>query len=231
VTIEYAKLAYDVRRHGYATAPGVLDAATRTQLDDATDGLIAMWTTGARSHPDYWSCMIADCPTPVLYRIHNFDQHLPELVRNALSRPALTMALAAIMMRPVVPAASALIIKMPFQGASVPWHRDPIAVPPCSVYNVSVFLDDATVENGCLEFVPGSHLWPDDYPVDANVRPTGAVPSTASAGDILIHDVRVLHGSGSNSGPTRRRSLVAEYQPDWVRDLAAAGHITLHGPA
>ena len=52
-----------------------------------------------------------------------------------------------------------MFCKPPFTGKAIPWHQDgqywpirPIAT--CSVW---MALDDATPENGCMRFIPGSH--------------------------------------------------------------------------
>jgi hypothetical protein len=49
----------------------------------------------------------------------------------------------------------------------------------------------------------------------------------ANRGDVLVHDVRVIHGSGPNSGPSQRRSVIIEYRSDWIRALVAANRIVI----
>jgi ectoine hydroxylase-related dioxygenase (phytanoyl-CoA dioxygenase family) len=54
---------------------------------------------------------------------------------------------------------SQVFCKPPVTGKAIPWHQDgqywpirPIAT--CSVW---IALDDATPENGCMRYIPGSH--------------------------------------------------------------------------
>jgi ectoine hydroxylase-related dioxygenase (phytanoyl-CoA dioxygenase family) len=108
--------------------------------------------------------------------------------------------------------ASALIVKLPYVAAAVPWHRDRTSVRPRTVCNLSLFLDDSN-ENGCVEIVPRSHLLPDDAEVMCAVErgPRQRVP--AHAGDVVAHDVRAVHGSLPNTTAAIRRSVVIEFAP------------------
>ncbi len=64
-----------------------------------------------------------------------------------------------------------------------------------------------------MEFAPGSHLLPDDANV-AEVSERGPVQLVpAAAGDVVVHDVRVVHGSGANPGSSCRRSIIIEFTP------------------
>jgi len=119
---------------------------------------------------------------------------------------------AAILGTPVRSTACAMIVKLPYVAAAVPWHRDRTSVPPQTVCNLSVFLDRST-NNGCLEFVAGSHLLPDDADVQATQQRGPRQPVPAEAGDVLVHDVRVVHGSRSNETAAIRRSIVIEFAP------------------
>lgn len=95
----------------------------------------------------------------------------------------------------------------------------------CTVW---VALDDSTVHNGCLYFVPGSHGLGITTAVDLG-RDHGAVfaahpeaasppvPAELPAGGCTIHNSRTIHGAGANMTPGRRRAMTAAYMPDGVR--------------
>lgn len=57
---------------------------------------------------------------------------------------------------------SMVIFKNPKLGGAYTPHQDAsfINTEPVHVVGVWLALDDATIENGCLEFIPGSHKWP-----------------------------------------------------------------------
>lgn len=87
-------------------------------------------------------------------------------------------------------------------------------------------LDDATIENGCLYYVPGSHLARkfdnvgignrlgalfEVYPDWADVAP---VPCPVPAGGALFHNGLTFHGAGANMTPGRRRAMTCAYMPE-----------------
>lgn len=87
-------------------------------------------------------------------------------------------------------------------------------------------LDDATLENGCLYYVPGSqkarkfdnvgignHIGAlfDVYP---EWRDVPAVPCPVPAGGALFHNGLIFHGAGANMTPGRRRAMTCAYMPD-----------------
>lgn len=88
-------------------------------------------------------------------------------------------------------------------------HQDPTLVDETASYSITIWIPliDTELENGCLHFVKGSHLWGnfyrsmslksafDDY---MNVLWQYAEPITTKAGDILCFDSSVLHGSTTN---------------------------------
>lgn len=92
--------------------------------------------------------------------------------------------------------------------------------------SVWIALDDSTLQNGCLLFVPGSHkaerldsitLGPslgalfDVYPDWGRVTPA-ACP--VRAGSCTFHNGLTAHGAGANMTPGRRRAMTAAFMPD-----------------
>lgn len=110
-----------------------------------------------------------------------------------------------------------------------PWHQDEYFIPTRdrSLTAVWIALDDATVENGCLWVLPGSHrrgvLYPDrdqddpsfDCSIEAFDFPhteNEAVPVEIPAGTAVIFNGYLLHRSLQNSGVHGfRRSLATHY--------------------
>lgn len=93
------------------------------------------------------------------------------------------------------------------------WHLDP----PEAV-TVWMALDDATPDNGCVHYVPGSHRWgrvehvrPEEGAVLVEARSDREpVAYPVPAGSALVHHANTLHGSGPNltDGPRRAYALV-----------------------
>jgi hypothetical protein len=116
------------------------------------------------------------------------------------------------------------ILKPAGVGAATPWHQDEAYWDPAFQYqNASIWmpLQDATVENGCLWFMPGSHEWPvvEHRPIGGNVKVhglemvdiglvEGAVACPLPAGGITIHRNRTAHFAGPNTSNLPRRALI-----------------------
>ncbi len=109
-------------------------------------------------------------------------------------------------------------------GAPTPWHQDEAYWDPEFQYqNASIWmpLQEATVENGCLWFMPGSHEWPvtEHRPIGGDVRVhglemtnldlvKGGVPCPLPAGGVTIHRNRTAHYAGPNTSDIPRRALI-----------------------
>jgi len=118
------------------------------------------------------------------------------------------------------------LIKEPYGNATA-WHLDD---PYWSFYSrnaisIWIALEDATYENGCMWFVPGSHQHATYnnvgigmnmadlfklYPKMTEVDPVG-VPM--KAGDCSFHNGLVGHGAGANMTRKRRIAMTAGYMP------------------
>lgn len=124
------------------------------------------------------------------------------------------------------------ILKPPFHGAATPWHQDEAYWSPDWHYNsfsMWLPLQDATLDNGCLQFVPGSHrlevlphhsignnpkihgLEVDEADVDR------AVACPISAGTCTVHHNRTLHYAGPNNSPVPRRAYILGFGIAGVR--------------
>ncbi|HZZ90799.1 MAG TPA: phytanoyl-CoA dioxygenase family protein [Caulobacteraceae bacterium] len=114
-------------------------------------------------------------------------------------------------------------------GEALPWHQDEAYWDPAMVYRALgswLPLDDATPENGCMSFIPGSHrgeVLPhrhvgDDprihalFTTPATADVARAVPVPVAAGGAVFHHSRTLHASGPNRTEKARRAYANEWQ-------------------
>ena len=108
-------------------------------------------------------------------------------------------------------------------GRPVPWHQDEAHKDPAYDHhsvNMWVPLDAANADNGCLRYIPGSHLEgirthrhpgygaPEVALMTDDVRESDAVAVPLPAGGASFHHCRTLHGSGANTTDNHRRALV-----------------------
>lgn len=203
----------NLRSRGFALVTRFVPPRLLVELQAEADRLVGRFTEQGFRSPDFWTFTPAATGIPVLYRIHNLqDQGEPELAW-LFSEGPLHLLATAVLGVPVRATACAMIVKLPRVAAAVPWHRDRHEAAMHTVCNLSLFLDDSDADNGCLQFIPGSHLLPDDADVTAVRRgsPVSLVP--ASLGDVLVHDVRAIHASLPNTSRRIRRSVIVEFAP------------------
>ncbi len=150
------------------------------------------------------------------------------IYRVVTANPEILDTVQQILGGPVVPANSAMVVKMPGGGAAVPWHRDPnsasdgLARDGSDDFVCDVYLDRSTVHNGCLWAIPGSHRGPETDVAPLDFSRTDAVALEVEPGDMLLHSTAALHGSPANTSSERRRTLYLHYRTPAA--LAAAGH-------
>jgi non-heme Fe2+,alpha-ketoglutarate-dependent halogenase len=133
----------------------------------------------------------------------------------------------------VVAWGSHFFCKMPGDGKRVSWHQDSSYWPltPSMAVTAWLAIDDATVENACMRYIPGSHrlghltytLTENDdrnvlnQTVDAAETFGEPVNVELRAGEISIHSDLLLHGSEANESTKRRCGLTLRYCPAIVR--------------
>ena len=119
-------------------------------------------------------------------------------------------------------------LQKPPWGNPTAWHLD---CPYWSFHSrdaisIWVALDDATLQNGCMHFLPGSHKLANfenvgigqDMAALFEVYPAfkriDAVHAEMKAGSAGIHSGLTAHAAGPNMTPRLRRAMTCAYMPD-----------------
>ena len=121
------------------------------------------------------------------------------------------------------------LFKEPREGAKTPWHQDAYYWPHQQrddQISIWLALSDATIENGCMSFVPGSQHVRSVGRVDlGNPRfdlfdraPEfrGTKPRTIElkAGSCTFHNGQTIHYAGPNKSDHMREAFAIIYMPD-----------------
>lgn len=153
------------------------------------------------------------------------DPTFRELVTAEVFRPIVQ----AVVGREVVLYRAAMFAKQPQKGSPTPFHQDGGSLWGLSedpVLQIWTALDDAPVEAGCVEAVPGSHggglvtplggVIPERFleGVEAKV-----VPLVARAGESFLVHNHLWHRSGPNETAAPRRAVTSCYMPKTTRCL------------
>ena len=208
---QFAYLATRFHRDGYLHLPQVLSAEELAALQRDSGRIIDGGWRGVDPQSDAFHDILADTGEDVFHRVQYV---FPKVHENSflilLAQPFLLGLIEHLVGPDFLCGAEALVFKAPRNGREVPVHTD------CDlkdrrlgplIFNVDYYLDDSSLENGCLYIAPGSHnapIWDVaalgfDYP--------GLVPLPARAGDVVIHNVRTVHGSHRSRGTAARAVL------------------------
>ena len=92
--------------------------------------------------------------------------------------------------------------------------------------SIWIALDDATLENGCLFFIPGSHKgtsfknpgigknMDSIFEIYPAFRTAKSVAAPMKAGSCSFHNGLTIHGAHANMTPGSRRAMTCAYMPD-----------------
>jgi len=157
-----------------------------------------------------------------LPQILNPAKYAPELRDGQFRRNALFVA-RQLLGEEAAPMGEHAIFKPARIGAATPWHQDEAYWNPAMTYNsmsIWIPLQPATLENGCMQFVPRSqtleilpHHSINHDPRIHGLEVEGADISSAVAcplppGGATIHNNRTLHYTGANRSEIPRRAYI-----------------------
>jgi non-haem Fe2+, alpha-ketoglutarate-dependent halogenase len=154
-------------------------------------------------------------------------------VYDLLTHPRIVSYVKDLLGENVIGWGSHFFCKMPGDGKRVSWHQDASYWPltPSKTVTAWLAIDDATVENACMRYLPKSHWFGHlTYTLTENddsnvlnqtvtaVEQFGApVDVELQAGEISMHSDLLVHGSERNTSTRRRCGLTLRYCPADVR--------------
>ena len=129
---------------------------------------------------------------------------------------------------------STFFIKEPNTDAITAWHQDAtyFGLSPYEHVTAWVALSDASIEAGCMEFIPGSHRWGqlahgrETLPgtINAGARSISQPIDTSTAlfapigtGQVSLHHTLIAHNSPPNRSSDRRIGFGISYIPAHLR--------------
>lgn len=210
-------------RDGYLALPAITTPQEVAWLREIYDRLMAQRAGREQGNQFDLAGTDAEGAEATLPQILNPSAYAPELKEGLYRVNAL--AIARQLLGPTAePRGEHAIFKPARTGAETPWHQDEAYWDPTLAYeslSIWIPLQEATLENGCLQFVPGSqrtqvlshHSINDDPRIHglevADVVDTaGAVACPIPAGGATIHHNRILHYAGPNTSDIPRRAYI-----------------------
>lgn len=217
------------RSEGFAVLRAVADPATCAALRDRLQGYIAgtvadpglffQRDAGTGDYADVGFGQGYEGPDVPYRKIEKLERD--DRFGAWLADPLFRRLAARIFPGPVTLYRATAFLKAAHIGSNLPWHQDGgrfwgLDRDPC--FQVWTALDDAPIEAGGLEFVPGSHHGGLATPMGGLVPAAlaagveGRVVSVpAQAGDVVLVHNLVWHRSGANTTAAPRRAFSVSY--------------------
>lgn len=162
------------------------------------------------------ACVVEEGGYSQLLRYDDLLETDPEALLELLATPALMKVAREFCGRRATALQADILFKHQHPHSMIKWHQGGPHDRSGPYLNVGIYLDDSPKGDGCLKYVPGTqhdlqdisglseaHGW--DIP--------GAIEQDAKAGDVLIQDMMILHGSAPKHSPGARRTIYIEYRP------------------
>ena len=145
-----------------------------------------------------------------LFRDHAADPDLIRMVSDLIGEPVRLFS-------------DRIVLKPPRFGSEKPFHQDNAyfqVQPEDALVTCWCALDDATLENGCLHYFPGSHIKgtidheripKTPHLVPKGIDPNGSVSVPIRSGGVIFHHGLTIHTSGPNRSDRWRRAYICHY--------------------
>ncbi len=221
------------RENGYVAGPQILNQRQIDQLRAELAMLAEPGHPGSEFWYEYNSNESKD-PSRVLFHALG-AWRISMGMHDILWNPAFTTPAAQLLGGAVRFWHDQLFCKPAMHGGIVAWHQDYsywTRTKPLAHLTCWIGLDDSTMANGCLHYVPGSHHW-NLLPITGLAGDMDAiqaalseeqwkqfqkhVPVELKAGQCVFHHPLTIHGSFENSTPNPRRAVVLNTILDGVK--------------
>jgi len=209
-------------RDGFIKLPDLIGPQELKTLQADTQKIVDSPFEGIEDEIDYFADLDPETGETIFHRVQYIfskSSTSPNSLVCLLGHPEILTIVHALLGNHFLCEAEALVFKTPGNGRAVPVHADcdpadSRTSDPHLAFNVDVYLDEANTENGCLMVAPGSHQRRESPQQigEQGFNYPGLEPMPMKAGDVLIHNVRVVHGSHQNNSDQLRRTIYFEFQ-------------------
>ncbi len=114
-----------------------------------------------------------------------------------------------------VPTYESMVFKQEGDGEAIKWHQDAVHPRGHRIFNFDLYLDPSRADAGALRVIPRTQLQRQDICALTERwgwNPPGVITVEMQPGDVLLHDVMVVHGSEQVEGKALRRTIYYEFR-------------------
>jgi phytanoyl-CoA hydroxylase len=216
ITDEQAQFFKD---NGFLIARQVLAGEELAVIQKTMLDLYQKGVAGVENDPDFMYGKGVKSGRQVLRRIE-YVQDKSDPMKALLGHPFILRSVEKLQGKNFIPTWDSMVVKVPDEGVIVPWHRDAALMgnlaEPRPIFNVDFYLDRADLKS-CLWVIPASNHWDEAKTKERCARPgfdtSDAIPVPLEAGDVIFHNIQLVHGSPSGDGNAMRRTVYYEFRP------------------
>lgn len=237
MSAELAQYRRTFDEQGYVVVPDLLApdelAELRRRVDAVMDGTVKPHSPNTRGDMEdfdiQWEPATRDDPRvkrrDKLRVVFHLCHTLPYFMEHA-TRPRTLGVVSALLGSGVKLYTDQLFFKPAHHGSEVPFHQDSSYWPDWEprLLTCWVAIDEATIANGCVRVIPGSHKkqlphhhFPDSTQseglLESEVEVEREVPVELAAGSAMFHHSLLIHRSFPNTSDRSRRGLATIYLP------------------
>jgi ectoine hydroxylase-related dioxygenase (phytanoyl-CoA dioxygenase family) len=204
-------------RQGFLVLRDRIPAAMLARLQEAADDWV---TEGKRARraaaidDDYR--FVVQGGHEVMYRVDYLHNKGRPASLELLGSPEVLGIAESLAGANLVPTYEAMVFKDTGNGAPIRWHQDATHPRRYRIFNIDIYLDAALPGQGALRVVPGSQRAKVDVceiEEEHGWEVPGSLEVQMGAGDVLVHDVMLVHGSPPTLGNALRRTIYYEFRP------------------
>ncbi len=201
--------------NGYLVLPGRIPADMLDRLRTAGEHWMSAGRgmDGVEGGDDY---RFADRPSGrVMFRVDYVHDKGEPASLELLGSPEILGIAESLVGPNFVPTYEAMVFKDAGDGAPIHWHQDAVHPRTSRIANVDIYLDASIADAGALRVIPGSHRQAADICTLEEAHGwniPGAIEVPLEPGDVLLHDVMIVHGSPPAVGKKLRRTIYYEFR-------------------
>ena len=172
----------------------------RRRADEILLGLVDFPREHMETEPELGKPLAVDRRMGIR-RIRHLTAYDP-IFAELLSHPKVVQIATAVLGPDIKLLVDQMLCKPARFGSANPYHRDAPEWPigPDDILTLWIALDDATLQNGCMRFLKGSHRSAPGVDLEED-------PVETESGSGTCHHSQVLHETSENRTPYRRRAM------------------------
>ena len=211
------------RDNGLLVVRNVLVGEELKRMQDQTAPLVRRAVEERPKDPDFFYKKHELTGEQVPFRVE-YVVDKTSAAKALLGHPFVLRSVEKLQGKSFIPTWDSMVFKQEGAGAAIPWHRDAgtgHGADKSYIFNVDFYLDGSDLTN-CLWGILGSNKWSEEE-ADATVKRLNAAPGSFSTddrcvpilmnpGDVIFHNILVLHGSPAAQSKLRR-VVYFEFRP------------------